>query len=228
MSTAHEHEPNPEIEGLPIGNPLFARRYLAPESRRILELSRQLQRQSEENERLRYKAYHDLSTGLPDRTAFLETYDQVVGEAIAKREQIGLAIADIDGLKYTNDTFGHQVGDRLIKVVAGVLKNRSRPEDVVFRLGGDEFAIILPSYGANTLRGQTQEELDAATAFRYKTAIHKAIQRLGLPSDRVDVSIGVSTAKAEETPEDFFRRVDGILYSVKPRRDDDPRLRPIN
>src|SRR5689334_16879938 len=143
MSSAHHHEHEPEIEGLPLGRPIVARRELAPEASLILEYRRRIQREEEQNEQLRYLAYHDNLTGLPNARAFQEAFEGSVGEALIKDESIGLVIGDLDGLKYANDTLGHDKGDELIKVVSNALATKSREKDVVFRIGGDEFAILL-------------------------------------------------------------------------------------
>ena len=223
-SPFNEHEPR--IEGLPIPRSYVKRREVSPETMRILELTRKLQEQQETEERLRYLAYHDELTGLPNARSFSEVFELSAGEAITRNEKLGLVLADIDGLKYTNDTFGHDKGNELIKSIADVLKSRSRPEDQIFRLGGDEFAVILPGYDPDTSKDQTQEQLDLAISGRYMGHVHQAIEQIGLPLNFVNLSVGAAAVEPHESPREFFRRVDGILYSRKPRNDDS-RLKPL-
>ncbi|MGG6898470.1 putative bifunctional diguanylate cyclase/phosphodiesterase [Rhizobium sp. BR 315] len=88
-------------------------------------------------------AYHDALTGLPNRAAFDRHANQIA------RDGLGLILLDLDNLKFTNDTFGHRVGDELIKEVAARLHSVT---EHLFRLGGDEFAIICEARDIDELR----------------------------------------------------------------------------
>lgn len=92
---------------------------------------------------LYYQAHHDSLTGLPNRTLFSTRLKQ--GIELAKHEQRRLALffIDLDKFKEINDSLGHEVGDRVLKIVADILKNSIRKEDTLARLAGDEFAIIM-------------------------------------------------------------------------------------
>jgi predicted signal transduction protein with EAL and GGDEF domain len=98
-----------------------------------------LARSREEAQRL---ALHDALTGLPNRTLFAERLEQAL--AHVQRHGTGLAVLclDLDRFKQVNDTYGHPVGDALLRVVAARLRGCLRSTDTVARLGGDEFAII--------------------------------------------------------------------------------------
>ena len=91
-----------------------------------------------------HQANHDALTGLPNRKLLLARLDAAV--EIARREDghVALVMLDLDGFKDVNDTLGHQVGDRLLQIVATRIAGSVRPGDTVARLGGDEFAIVLP------------------------------------------------------------------------------------
>jgi diguanylate cyclase (GGDEF)-like protein len=91
---------------------------------------------SQENEELRYKASRDYLTGFYNRFSLKELHGR-----IAKEENIGITYLDINDLKVTNDTLGHEAGDELILLISNMI--RSYYEDsMVFRVGGDEFVIV--------------------------------------------------------------------------------------
>jgi diguanylate cyclase (GGDEF)-like protein/PAS domain S-box-containing protein len=92
---------------------------------------------------LRYMAYHDPLTGLPNRKFFLEQLQQSLEWAHENDLLLGLLFIDLDGFKQINDTLGHEMGDRLLVTVAQRLNNSLRSGDTVARLGGDEFTVIV-------------------------------------------------------------------------------------
>jgi len=98
-------------------------------------------------EKIRYLSYHDYLTGLFNR----RFYEEVLSK-LDKEENLPLTLvmADVNGLKIINDSFGHAIGDELLKKASEVIKNGCRKSDIVARLGGDEFVIILPKTAQNT------------------------------------------------------------------------------
>lgn len=94
----------------------------------------------------------DALTGLLNRRAGLEILRRVYTENKSEREALTVCFADIDGLKYINDTYGHGAGDSMIKSVANVLKNYIDRVGTVCRLGGDEFLLILPGHTKSQAR----------------------------------------------------------------------------
>jgi len=93
--------------------------------------------------RLDYKASHDDLTGLPNRMQFHDRLEVAVTKAQRNKDMVGLMFLDLNRFKQVNDTFGHDVGDQLLKEVAQRLKQSIRQSDTVARLSGDEFTIIL-------------------------------------------------------------------------------------
>ena len=92
-------------------------------------------------DKISYLSYHDQLTDLYNRHFFEEKLNK-----IDTKENLPLSIImlDVNGLKLTNDVFGHQTGDKLLQIISDVLKNNSRYNDVIARVGGDEFVLLLP------------------------------------------------------------------------------------
>ncbi len=95
---------------------------------------------------IEHLAYHDVLTGLPNRAQFYERINAIYSRAKRHRLPIGLLLVDLDDFKIINDTFGHNLGDDLLKKVAKSIKNIIREEDELFRIGGDEFVIIADAF----------------------------------------------------------------------------------
>ena len=102
-----------------------------------------ISRQKAYERELAHMATHDPLTGLANRMQFDSSLDQTLERAKRNKGRLALLFLDLDHFKEINDTYGHEIGDRLLKTVAKRLKERLRGEDVVARLGGDEFTVIL-------------------------------------------------------------------------------------
>ena len=96
-------------------------------------------------ERIQHMAQHDTLTDLPNRALFSDRLRHELARAKRKDEHVGLIFLDLDNFKPINDNFGHAVGDRVLQIVAGRLKESVRASDTVGRIGGDEFIVLLPS-----------------------------------------------------------------------------------
>ncbi|HEY9702422.1 MAG TPA: CHASE2 domain-containing protein [Allocoleopsis sp.] len=108
------------------------------------ELQRSHAELKESEDQMRYLAYHDQLTGLPNRKQFYESLQMGMNKATENNNLLGLLFLDLDGFKQVNDGLGHDIGDILLKVVADRLKAVLRGSDIVCRLAGDEFTVILP------------------------------------------------------------------------------------
>jgi diguanylate cyclase (GGDEF)-like protein/PAS domain S-box-containing protein len=96
--------------------------------------------------RLESMAFHDPLTGLKNRRGFTEIMDQSLANASRNKEQLALMYMDLDKFKEVNDTFGHEVGDELLKQFAKRLKDNIRDRSVHCRIGGDEFLILINDF----------------------------------------------------------------------------------
>lgn len=90
---------------------------------------------------LEYMSFHDILTGLYNRSFFENTIDKL---ELNQKFPYGVIIGDMNGLKMVNDTFGHEQGDTLLKAMAAIFRTSCRAVDMSFRWGGDEFAVVLP------------------------------------------------------------------------------------
>lgn len=129
---------------------------------------------------LRYLGTHDVMTGLYNRAYFQEELKRLGG---GRYYPISILIADLDGLKKTNDTFGHEAGDGLIRRASEVLRAGFRQEDVVARIGGDEFAVIML---------QTDAEAAADAILRIQTLVRLNNKFYGKPL--LSLSLGPAPA----------------------------------
>jgi diguanylate cyclase (GGDEF)-like protein/PAS domain S-box-containing protein len=104
------------------------------------------------SERLEYQAQlerlasFDALTGLPNRRLLTDRLDQAIAEARRTGEALAVCMLDLDGFKPVNDRFGHETGDRVLRVIATRLVDTLRDEDTVARLGGDEFVLVIRGY----------------------------------------------------------------------------------
>lgn len=150
-------------------------------------------------EQLSYEATHDALTGLYNRSAFESLRESLTGEPHA------LLLVDIDDFKHINDTMGHDVGDRVLRRVASVLKGSFRSEDHVCRHGGDELSVLMRHAGPE-LESLIREKLSGIRA--------KLSQPQG-SEPAVTLSVGVAFADEDCSAEQLYKRADLALYRVK-------------
>ena len=159
----------------------------------VFEESQKTQRQ------LTYEASHDVLTGLFNRSAY-DMFMQSVDNG-----HIALLLIDVDKFKTVNDTYGHDVGDRVLKRVAELLKKSFRSVDIICRIGGDEFVVIMTR--ANSSMSQL-----------VINKIDHANRQLQNPQDglpKVTLSVGVAFSDRENPGSDIFKDADTALYKVK-------------
>ncbi|MDX6513952.1 MAG: hypothetical protein QOE36_3456 [Gaiellaceae bacterium] len=168
------------------------------------ERATELKRLADEKE---FLALHDPLTGLPNRMLFDDRLRQAL--ALAERERTGAAllVADLDGFKNVNDTYGHHVGDAVLRQIGPRLSRDLRRVDTVARLGGDEFAVVLPGL------------VDASAARRIADELRAVVREPFVVGELVldlDASVGVALFQVHGTDaETLLRRADYAMYAAK-------------
>ena len=164
------------------------------------------ERVASKTEELNHIAHHDSLTSLPNRLLFLDRLKQTLKSAARRQQNVGVLFLDLDRFKEVNDTYGHQVGDKLLIEVTAKLKGIFREEDTIARLGGDEFTVIL----------QNTQEVDIVKI------LNKVINTM---KEKIDVdgielnttfSIGVSLFPRDGLTSDLLlRNADTAMYQAK-------------
>jgi GGDEF domain-containing protein len=122
---------------------LHAARTLAQVATSYLVVASDRDAAREAQAELAHRAMYDPLTGLPVRWVFLEQLTHALDRLARHPGLVGVLFADLDGLKYVNDTYGHDAGDRLLMTCVERVRAAVRPSDIVARLGGDEFVVLL-------------------------------------------------------------------------------------
>jgi diguanylate cyclase (GGDEF)-like protein/PAS domain S-box-containing protein len=157
--------------------------------------------------RMTYLARHDALTGLPNRAAFSEHFDQAIQLARRHRKQVGLLFIDLDNFKQVNDSLGHKVGDRLLKGLSRRLTSCVRRTDLVCRHGGDEFVVLLSEISQSGDAG--------AVAAKMQTSAARPFQVHNRPVS-LELSIGISIYPENGAGmESLIHRADAAMYHVK-------------
>jgi diguanylate cyclase (GGDEF)-like protein len=152
-------------------------------------------------------ALTDPLTELYNRRYALERLDQEWSLSARTGEPLACLILDIDHFKRINDTYGHDVGDCVLRLTAGALRDLLRQNDVVCRLGGEEFVLIGP--------GMTQG-MAAACAERLRAGLEARVIEVPGGQVRVTLSIGVAVRTADTaSPAELLKAADEAVYAAK-------------
>ncbi|MCI5223979.1 MAG: sensor domain-containing diguanylate cyclase, partial [Candidatus Electrothrix sp. AR4] len=175
----------------------------------VLELISSQAGVSIENARLFKKSVMDALTGIYNRAYFDNFLLDSVEEAWQNNRKLCLMLIDVDNFKKFNDTYGHQVGDIVLKSVAREIRKKIRNHDVAARYGGDEFAVILPDTGKQTAKIVGEELNRAVYEHRVKLKTSKEKEELS-----ITVSVGVAELTGNDRTE-LVENADKALYRVK-------------
>ncbi|QOP46560.1 sensor domain-containing diguanylate cyclase [Sulfurimonas paralvinellae] len=148
-------------------------------------------------------ATHDALTGLYNRHAVNYFFKQKIDESKRYHKPLSIIFCDIDFFKKINDTYGHDIGDYVLKGIAAILQNHLRSSDISARWGGEEFIIFLP-----------ETSLEEAVAIAQK--LRKIIEASLFSSiETTTCSFGVTQLREDDTSDSLLKRVDELLYRAK-------------
>jgi len=166
----------------------------------------------QKQEEIVYLSYHDQLTGLYNRHYFEEELKRL---DVERNLPFSLAMIDVNGLKLTNDAFGHQTGDKLLQIVADSLKSKCRADDIITRIGGDEFVLLLPK----TSYEEAGDIIDR---------IYDDIGKVSFQNIVVSVSIGWETKTLpEQSLMETLTKAEKIMYQRKLNESPAMRLQTI-
>jgi len=170
-------------------------------------IARDITERRRAEEQIRYYAYHDVLTGLPNRNLLNDRMDIALANASRKKEGLAVMLLDMDNFKQFNDTLGHAAGDQLLVGVADRLRGLVRKGDTVARIGGDEFIMILT---------EIKEPGDAVNiAEKIMDAFCRPFP-VGRPEVCLTVSVGISLYPQDGGEFEFLKKcADAAMYRAK-------------
>jgi len=199
----------------------FTPRVLAARLRaglRVVRLQEEAQRDNENmrrfaaelavaNRRLQQAALTDSLTGLPNRRYGMERLEQEWAATSRSQRPLACLMVDVDGFKDVNDTWGHDLGDALLRHLGAAMRREVRAEDMVCRMGGEEFLMVLADTNLHTAM---------ALAERVRHAVAESVFTSGTASCRVTVSIGVALREpGMQRVDELLKAADNALYAAK-------------
>jgi diguanylate cyclase len=185
-----------------------ARRNKALEER-LNRASGEVARLRENLETVQREALTDALTGIPNRKFFDARLQEAARDCVENDEPLSLLIADIDHFKRFNDTYGHQLGDQVLRLVARTLSDSVKGRDTPARFGGEEFVIILPQTRLKDARIVAEQIRN--TLARRKVVGSETGEEYGI----VTLSFGAAQFRPGEPLTDMIERADAALYLAK-------------
>lgn len=173
---------------------------------RVAHMEREASGLREHLEEQRQKALIDPLTGLPNRAAWAEQLEHEIGQWQQHGNTLMLAMLDLDHFKRINDNYGHLAGDKVLKIIATVLRKRLRGTDFIARFGGEEFVLLLPS----TVPAAALKLLEHLRASIEACPFHFKGERV-----TITISIGITAFKPGEHSDLVLKRADQALYRAK-------------
>ncbi len=178
-------------------------KYKEKNKKGILGISRDITILHEIQEKLKEQAYYDDLTKIFNRKAYNERIQEKFD--MFNRYQIYFCIAtyDIDDFKHINDTYGHDMGDKVLIEITNEIRNSIRKTDLLFRIGGEEFMIIF----SKTLMQEAYKVVE-------KTRVDISNMSI-IENEKITISIGITEVKKDDTPNLIYERADKLMYKSK-------------
>jgi len=160
-------------------------------------------------ETVRKESLTDALTGLANRRCFDDTARRAIDNAVTENKPMSLIISDVDHFKKFNDTYGHAIGDQVLRLVGQCLRTNVKGKDLAARFGGEEFVVILPET-------PLEHAVAVANDIRKTVETKKIVQRsTGKDMGTVTLSLGVAQFVPGEQIADLLNRADACLYAAK-------------
>jgi len=177
--------------------------------KRLQESSQQINELNQNLELVRTESRTDQLTGIANRKHFDEALEEMIRQSGRDGSESCLLLGDIDHFKKFNDTYGHQTGDQVLRLVAHAISSNVKGKDLAARYGGEEFAVLLP---ATDLGSAVIVANQIRVAVKSKELVKKSTgENLGT----ITFSIGVSRYRANDSAEQMIQRADTCLYAAK-------------
>ena len=155
------------------------------------------------NKELGKIAYTDRLTKIYNRWELEHKMSDILEMSEPGKSPVSLLFMDIDHFKHVNDTYGHDIGDMVLRTTVDVIKDNIEPEHVFGRWGGEEFICILPDTGIEAAKEYAEKLRSQVEAYRYVKVGH------------ITMSFGVTEARESDTMDSFIKRADEALYEAK-------------
>lgn len=177
--------------------------YKKDKSQGILGICRDITELHEIHEKLKEQAYYDELTKIFNRKAYNERIKEKFDLYQRYNSVFCIAMYDIDNFKNINDTYGHDIGDKVLKDMTDEIKLHIRKTDLLFRVGGEEFVILF----SKTLIEE---------AFEVVEKVRIIVSNMNIVNnEKITISIGVSQVKEDDTPDSIYERIDKLMYISK-------------
>ncbi|MET0029140.1 MAG: PAS domain S-box protein [Candidatus Thiodiazotropha sp.] len=174
---------------------------------RVFSFLRDISERKEAERRIKYMAYNDVLTGLPNRELLADRLKQAIAHTDRTERILAICYLDLDGFKPINDEYGHEIGDRMLVLVAHRLLEDLRQGDTLARLGGDEFVLLLT---------------DLATLYQGEEIVQRLLDTIAQPFHidnhviSISTSVGIAIYPLDESdPDTLIRHADQAMYAAK-------------
>ncbi len=182
------------------GTVSYEMRMVKSRSNEVIAIARNISEDKKRRERVEFLSYHDQLTELYNRRFFVEELNRL---DVERNYPLCIIMADVNGLKLINDSFGHVVGDELLVKVAEVLREACRADEIISRIGGDEFVILIPKI-ENTHAEQLIDRIQTLAA------------GVNVSSVNLSVSFGWNIKKnPDEEIQEVFNQAEDMMYRRK-------------
>jgi diguanylate cyclase (GGDEF)-like protein/PAS domain S-box-containing protein len=197
---------NRVVDGQPVSVEIHARVVQSAEGPIVISTTRDVTESTRTEEMIRYLAYHDTLTGLANRVLLQQELQRELTLSERHGDTLGVVFVDLNRFKPVNDTYGHTVGDHVLREIADRLAASVRETDVVARLGGDEFVIVLP-------RLSQRSDIEVVG-----TKVQDAVSRpilAGGHEIHLTCSVGLAIHEKGETVDELLTRADLAMYGTR-------------